>query len=110
MVPLLNAGPMAVASSAPEKRIVVTRLSAEQLVDIFSRSPNYSPTRGRHHNQRSEPRRLTSFERNTMKFDVPDPVQAEIRSLRRECLKLRIQRNEARAELAALKLEVGVEE
>lgn len=38
-----------------------------------------------------------------MQFDVPDPVEREIRKLRRECAKLRIQRNELRAELAALK-------
>lgn len=41
-----------------------------------------------------------------LQFTVSDPVEREIRSLRRECAKLRVQRNDARAEVDALRAEL----
>jgi uncharacterized coiled-coil DUF342 family protein len=41
-----------------------------------------------------------------MQLKVTDPVEAEIRSLRRESMKYRHQRNDARAEVAQLRAEV----
>jgi predicted nucleic acid-binding Zn-ribbon protein len=35
-----------------------------------------------------------------MHFTVSDPAEREIRKLRKECAKLRVQRNDTRAELA----------
>ena len=42
-----------------------------------------------------------------MQFNVPDPVEREIRSLRKEAAKLRIQRNEARAVAGVLRTELA---
>lgn len=41
----------------------------------------------------------------TLQFTVSDPAEREIRGLRKECTKLRRQRNEARATLAQAQAE-----
>jgi hypothetical protein len=41
-----------------------------------------------------------------MQFDVPDPIEQEIRKLRRECAKYREQRNDLRAALAEVRAEM----
>jgi hypothetical protein len=47
------------------------------------------------------------MEGNEMQFQVSDPAEQEIRRLRRENAKLRIQRNGLRDEIAELKAELG---